>query len=87
MEQRYLTSGQVAKRLRISISTLKRWLEELEFEISEIRNCNGWRLFTIDDLEVIREHKRQMKRNGKRFNDTTLIPVIASDKVRSKQNE
>lgn len=79
MEQQYLTSGQVAKKLRISISTLKRWLCELKYEIDEKRNCNGWRLFTIDDLELIKEHKRTIKKNGKRFNDTTLLPVTNAD--------
>ncbi len=78
MSHQYLTSGQVAKKLKISISTLKRWLETMELNISEVRNCNGWRLFTYEDVEVIREYKRKMKRNGKRFNDTTLVPVIIS---------
>lgn len=78
MQRQYLTSGQAARKLRISISTLKRWLETLDLNISEVRNCNGWRLFTEEDIEVIREYKRRMKKNGKRFNDTTLIPVIIS---------
>ena len=50
----YLTSGQVAKKLRISLSTLKRWLEDPELNISNQRNCNGWRLFTLEDLEPLR---------------------------------
>ncbi len=78
MERRYLTSGQVAKRLKVSISTLKRWLDELEKEISETRNCNGWRLFTEDDICLIREHKKKIRKNGKRFNVSTLIPVTVS---------
>lgn len=76
MSQQYLTTGQAAKKLKISISTLKRWLETMDLNISEIRNCNGWRLFTEEDVEIIREYKRKMKKNGKRFNDTTLVPVI-----------
>jgi DNA-binding transcriptional MerR regulator len=78
MSHKYLTSGQVAKKLKISISTLKRWLETMDLGISEVRNCNGWRLFTEEDIGIIREYKRKMKRNGKRFNDTTLVPVIIS---------
>lgn len=78
MSQQYLTTGQVAKKLKISLSTLKRWLETMDFNVSEIRNCNGWRLFTEEDVEIIREYKRKMKKNGKRFNDTTLVPVIIS---------
>ncbi len=78
MSHKYLTSGQVAKKLKISISTLKRWLETMDLGVSEVRNCNGWRLFTEEDIGIIREYKRKMKRNGKRFNDTTLVPVIIS---------
>jgi excisionase family DNA binding protein len=71
----YFTSGQVAKLLRVSISTLKRWLEESEIKIPEIRNGNGWRLFSTEDLEILKEHKRKLRKKGKRFNDTTLLPV------------
>jgi len=78
MSQQYLTTGQAAKKLKISISTLKRWLETMDLNVTEIRNCNGWRLFTEEDVEIIREYKRKMKKNGKRFNDTTLVPVIIS---------
>jgi len=80
MSQQYLTTGQVAKKLKISISTLKRWLETMDLNVSEVRNCNGWRLFTEEDVMIIREYKREMKKKGKRFNDTTLVPVIICDK-------
>lgn len=73
---RHYTSGQAAKKLRISISTLKRWLDDPELKIKEQRNYNGWRLFSDTDITTLREYKRQMRRNGKRFNDTTLIPVV-----------
>ncbi len=72
----YFTCGQVAKKLRISVSTLKRWLAEPEIAIAERRNCNGWRLFTHSELEALRKHKKRLRSNGKRFNDTTLIPVV-----------
>lgn len=78
MSHQYLTSGQVAKKLKISISTLKRWLETMDLDVSEVRNYNGWRLFTEEDIGIIREYRRKMKRNGKRFNDTTLVPVVIS---------
>ncbi|MBN1980521.1 MAG: MerR family transcriptional regulator [Chitinivibrionales bacterium] len=73
---RHFTSGQVAKKLRVSSSTLKRWLEDPQLTISERRNYNGWRLFSEFDVTVLKDYKRQIRRNGKRFNDTTLIPVI-----------
>jgi DNA-binding transcriptional MerR regulator len=74
----YLTTGQVARKLRVSVSTLKRWLVDPELQIAERRNFNGWRLFTEKDIDSLRVHKRQLKKNGKRFNETTLIPILPS---------
>lgn len=71
----YFTSGQVARKLHVSISTLKRWLTNPELEISENRNYNGWRLFSDGDVEIIRKFIKDAKKNGKRFNTSTLIPI------------
>jgi hypothetical protein len=76
----FFTSGQVARRLRISVSTLKRWLDDPSIRISEQRNCNGWRLFSEADLSVLHSFKLELKRNGKRFKETVLIPVIPKGK-------
>jgi DNA-binding transcriptional MerR regulator len=75
----YFTTGQVARRLRISISTLKRWLESKEIQRKEYRNCHGWRLFTEDDIEFIRKFKRLSRKNGKCFKNNTLVPVICQE--------
>jgi hypothetical protein len=69
---RYLTTGQVARRLRVSVSTLKRWLVDPEVTIVERRNCND------TDIDTLRTHKLRLKRNGKRFNEATLIPIMTS---------
>ena len=82
---RHFTSGQVAKKLRISISTLKRWLDDPELIISERRNYNGWRLFSDSDISILKEYKRKIRRNGKRFNDTTLIPVTNTTTTGTKR--
>jgi hypothetical protein len=60
------------------VSTLKRWLEDpsLQAHIAEQRNYNGWRLFSEADLSALANFKRALKKNGKRFNETVLIPVI-----------
>jgi DNA-binding transcriptional MerR regulator len=76
MQTNYLTSGQIAQSLRVSISTLKRWIDE-ECAIAEkARNANGWRLFTREDLEILRNYKRNKRRSGRRFNTATLTPVV-----------
>jgi DNA-binding transcriptional MerR regulator len=72
----YLTTGQVARKLRVSVSTLKRWLVEPELLVDERRNSNGWRLFTDKEIDMMKKFKRRIKRNGKRFNETTLIPIV-----------
>ena len=82
---RHYTSGQVAKKLRISISTLKRWLEAPDLSIPELRNYNGWRLFSDGDISTLREYKRSMRRNGKRFKETILIPVHQKPEQRNNQ--
>jgi DNA-binding transcriptional MerR regulator len=71
----YLTCGQAAKKLRVSISTLKRWVGEPGLSMEELRNRNGWRLFSEEDLGRLKEFKKQLKRSGKRFNEMTLVPI------------
>lgn len=77
-EKDYLTSGQVSRRLRVSVSTVKRWLEEPEVKVDDRRNFNGWRLFTEKDVEYLRHHKKKLKKDGKRFKKTTLIPAVVA---------
>jgi DNA-binding transcriptional MerR regulator len=72
---RLYTSGQVAKKLRVSISTLKRWLDEQDLTIPDRRNYNGWRLFAEEDIALLQEFKRTIKKGGKRFKETMLIAV------------
>jgi DNA-binding transcriptional MerR regulator len=74
------TSGQVARRLRISVSTLKRWLEDPLLSVSEQRNSNGWRLFSETDLNILNNFKKQIRKNGKQFKETVLIPVAQKNR-------
>jgi hypothetical protein len=82
----YLTCGQTAKRLRVSISTLKRWVSEPDLGMDELRNRNGWRLFSEDDLHHLRDYKRQLKRGGKRFTEMTLLPINGKEKGQPRQS-
>ncbi|HLP40388.1 MAG TPA: MerR family transcriptional regulator, partial [Fibrobacteria bacterium] len=61
----YHTTGQVAKSLRVSVSTIKRWLDENPGLAGFRTNASGWRLFSSDEIENIREHQRKRKREGK----------------------
>ena len=71
----YYTCGQIAKKLRVSMSTLKRWVAEPELRLQELRNRSGWRLFSEQDFEQLLVYKRQMKKSGKRFTQGTLLPI------------
>jgi DNA-binding transcriptional MerR regulator len=73
--ENYVTCGQAAKRLRVSISTLKRWVNEPSLSMEELRNHSGWRLFSDEQIEALKEFKHELKRNGKRFNQSTLLPT------------
>ncbi|OGJ86841.1 MAG: hypothetical protein A2268_14310 [Candidatus Raymondbacteria bacterium RifOxyA12_full_50_37] len=73
--EKYLTTGQVAKNLRVSISTVKRWIGSEKILSDRVNNSNGWRLFTEKDLEKLKVYKREKRRNGKKFNSHTLTPV------------
>jgi transposase len=77
---KYLTCGQAAKKLRVSISTLKRWTSEPDLNLNELRNQNGWRLFSEEQINVLKKFKRQLKNNGKRFKNTTLLPICSVNK-------
>lgn len=74
----FRTTGQAAKALRVSVSTLKRWLEETP-ELAVLRlNANGWRLFTEDEIERLRDHQKRKRREGRTFKPATLKPVDES---------
>ena len=76
----YLTCGQAAKRLKVSISTLKRWVSEPELGLEELRNRSGWRLFSEEDVGNLRDYKMRMRRAGKRYTDLTLLPTTVKKK-------
>jgi len=71
----YRTTGQAAKALRVSVSTLKRWLEENPRLAAFRTNASGWRLFSLEEIERIREHQRMRRKAGKTYRPDTLRPV------------
>jgi DNA-binding transcriptional MerR regulator len=71
----FRTTGQVAKALRVSVSTLKRWLEETPDLALHRTNSNGWRLFTEDEMARLREFQRRKRKEGRTFKPSTLRPI------------
>jgi DNA-binding transcriptional MerR regulator len=48
-----------AKRIGVSSITLKRWL--LQHKVDEVdRDRNGWRIFTVQDVERIRKYAEKV---------------------------
>ncbi|MBF0432289.1 MAG: MerR family transcriptional regulator [Fibrobacteria bacterium] len=70
-----MTSGQAAKKLRISVSTLKRWIHEDSVLKNVKKNSKGWNLFSEKDIADIKEHQRLKKRLGRKFQASTLQPI------------
>lgn len=75
IDPQYRTSGQVAKMLRISVSTLKRWLEDQPDLATNRTNSSGWRLFTDDEVKKIHEFQKFRRKLGKSFKPSTLRPI------------
>lgn len=71
----FRTTGQVAKALRVSVSTLKRWLDESPDLASHRINANGWRLFSEEEVALLRDHQRRRRREGRTFKPSTLKPI------------
>ena len=42
----------------------------------ETRNSSGWMLFSRDDMDNLKQFKKDKRRNGKSFQKETLKPVI-----------
>ncbi|MFH1759774.1 MAG: MerR family transcriptional regulator [bacterium] len=72
---RYFTSGQAARELRVSVSTLKRWIDNEVVLKTPTRNATGWRLFSETDIDILKQYKKEKKRNGKKFKASILKPV------------
>lgn len=52
---RYYRTTEAARRAGISRSTLLRWLGQGRVSLPVRRDRNGWRLFTAEDLERLRD--------------------------------
>ena len=52
---KYYRTTEAARSVGISRSTLLRWLSQNRVEVPVRRDRNGWRVFTVEDISVIRQ--------------------------------
>ena len=57
----YLTTGQIAKQLGISVSILKKWIKNGSVTLEDRRNSNGWKLFSRDDVLILEKHLKRKR--------------------------
>jgi len=60
----FLTSGEVSRRLRISVSTLKRWVK-IGIVKPERRDFGGqrnWMLFSEEMIETLMKHRKKISK-------------------------
>ena len=60
---KYYRTSEAARHVGISRSTLLRWLDTGRVEIPVRRDRNGWRVFTIEELDVLKgtvEHIQEL---------------------------
>ncbi len=54
-EVKYYRTTEAARHIGISRSTLLRWLEQGRIAIPVRRDRNGWRVFTMEELDVLKQ--------------------------------
>jgi predicted site-specific integrase-resolvase len=59
-DQTYYRTAEVCRAVGISRNTLFRWLKEGIFSDVEYRDWRGWRLFTPDQMDIMRVRTSQV---------------------------
>jgi predicted site-specific integrase-resolvase len=59
-DQTYYRTAEVCRAAGISRNTLFRWLKEGIFSDVEYRDWRGWRLFTRDQMDIMRVRTSQV---------------------------
>ncbi|MBF0431485.1 MAG: MerR family transcriptional regulator [Fibrobacteria bacterium] len=62
----YFTLGQVAKKLRLPLSTLKTHIRNNPKLVPERKNHLGWHLLTLEDITALKPHFTPTKRKYRR---------------------
>ena len=58
--QRYYRTAEVCREVGISRNTLFRWLKQRKVTEVEYRDYRGWRLFTQEQVDVIKQKSGQV---------------------------
>jgi predicted site-specific integrase-resolvase len=64
----YYRTAEVCRLIGVSRNTLFRWLKEGRFGDSEYRDWHGWRLFTIIQVERMKNTTSQVKTINRAIN-------------------
>ena len=60
-DKQYFRSAETQRLVGISKNTLINWLKCGALGPYELRDRNGWRLFTEDDIEILKKKATQIK--------------------------
>lgn len=77
----YYRTAEVCRLIGVSRNTLFRWLKEGRFGDSEYRDWRGWRLFTIIQVERMKNTTSQVKTINR-----TIIGELAGGRDEGKSN-
>ena len=59
--QTFFLMHEALERAGISRSTLLRWIREKKVEDSKYRDSNGWRLFTEQEIDTIKQRSETLQ--------------------------
>jgi DNA-binding transcriptional MerR regulator len=58
--ERYFRTAEVQRMVGLSRNTLFRWTKEGVLGVSELRDRRGWRLFTHNNVETLKEEANRL---------------------------
>ena len=63
-DQKYYRTAEVCRMVGVSRTTFFRWLKEGIIEEARLRDRRGWRLFTEEEVERLKEEAHRMVEVG-----------------------
>lgn len=84
MEKLYYTIGEVAEQLGESVSLVRFWTNEFAKFIRPHRNAKGNRLYTTDDIDVLKEVHQLVKSRGMTLDGASKVMSESRKSVQSR---